>query len=237
MTSYRNLNFLAILCLPMLLGSCYCFNKTGPSESSIRHLRTSKPAPPCRLECGGGPNSRSYQLNGYYGVPKTVAVRDSYINNYTDSNTADYSLSSIGQFGIRFERYMGSFITNFPVLGLGIDYSQAYSTFNNTPINSTYGSQYNLTHHRAMLSLNHMTWVRSKMIGYLTLQGGIGLVQRNFSSDDPLLQNSKATESPTFAYRVGYGFQFYMPGPWGIALEGGYGGGAYGRVGLFWWIF
>ena len=52
-----------------------------------------------------------------------------------------------------------------------------------------------------------------------------------------LIENQKITEPIDFAYRVGYGFQYYLKGSWGFAIEGGYGDGAYVKAGLFWWFY
>lgn len=220
-----------ILLLPILTG-CYCF-KTIPTTSSIRHLRTSKTSSLCDDWIGGG--GRSVQVNAYYGFPSTV--KNNYDKAYDIDLVENYEFSTIGQFGLRAEKYLPSFVTPFRVLGVGIDYSQAYVNLQYTNLNGTQETVCDFTHYRAMLSINHMTWVKRRLIGYLTFQGGINMVKRKSISGDPNFQFQNVFNPVNFAYRGGYGFQYYLKGPWAVSIEGGYAGGAYVRVGFLCWVF
>lgn len=233
----RTIKIIAPVCLSFALTGCYCFNKTVPDVSSIRRLSTSKPSPLCDSWGGSCEGRRSFLLNAYYGFPIMNSMKTDYISKYVDPTATDYTLSTKGLFGVRMEKYIGTFITPYAVLGLGIDYSQAFINIQYTDLNATYTNQYDLINHRTLLSINYMTLVNRNTIGYLTFQGGISQIKRKFSSDNTNLPNSKVLEPAKFDYRIGYGFQYYPVGPWGIAIEGGYGGGAYVKVGLFFWVF
>ena len=196
-------------------------------------MRTSKPQPLCNNWGGGG---RSFQLNGYYGFSTSESLKRDYIARFVHTDVTDYQLNSIGQFGIRTEKYFPSIITSHAVLGVGIDYSQGYHDLTYHTIGSQYKTDYTIQNHRTMLSLNHMTWVRGRIVGYLTLQGGISQIIKKYSIEDPIIESLKSSEPVEFAYRVGYGFQYYPAGLWGFSIEGGYGDGTYIRAGMFWWI-
>lgn len=149
-------------------------------------------------------------------------------------NSEEYSMNSIGQFGVRVEKYIPSLITNYAVLGLGLDYSQGFHNVEYTIDGSLNSCQ--IQQHMAMISANHMTLVRGRVIGYLSLQGGVRQFVNKHSNELQLIEQTKTKDPMEFAYRVGYGFQYYPKGPWGISVEGGYGDAAYVRAGLFWWF-
>ncbi len=217
--------------LVTLLSSCYCFNKVTPTVSSVRQLRTSKPLPLCNNWGGDG---RSYQVNGYYGFLSSGILKKDLSERFNVSASEDFSMRSNGQFGVRLEKYIPSLITNHAVLGIGLDYSRGFHSINY----SVYGSlnSYRVQQHTAMISINHMTWVQGRTIGYLSLQGGIRQYVSNHSNQTQFIEQTKIKDPMAFAYRVGYGFQYYPKGLWGVSVEGGYGDAAYVRAGLFWWF-
>lgn len=219
-----------IVLLPVLAG-CYCF-KPVPTESDLRTLRTSKPYSNCD---GWGGDGHGIQANAYYGFPSTV--KEEYINSYIDDNVDHYNFNSIGQFGIRIEKYLPSFFTNYAVFGVGLDYSEARFGLDYTLKNSANPNELDFIHRRLMLSLNHMVLVQGRFIGYITLQGGANFTSRSAVTDQPGFQFNNVYQPVNLAYRAGYGLQFYPFGPYGITVEGGFDGGAYVRAGFFCWIF
>jgi hypothetical protein len=91
-------------------------------------------------------------------------------------------------------------------------------------------------HTRIMAGINLMTMVQGRMIGYITLQGGYNSVRGKMISTGPNASYELRTGSPGFDYRAGFGLQYYL-GPYIAAVaEGGYGGGAYCRTGICYWI-
>lgn len=223
--------FFTITLLLSLTG-CYCF-KTTSSNSSVRNLDGTNYS--VQYEpCNG--NDKSVLVNAYYGFPSSE--KQEYTDRFSTQTTAHQEFSTIGVFGVRVEKYILSFKIPYKVLGLGIDYSQAYFELNQQYSGSQIDTTRSFVQHRTMLSINHMTFVRSNSIGYLTFQGGLNNVKETISSNDPNFHSKEFFQPATFAYRIGYGVQYYPTGGrWGIALEAGYGGGAYGRAGIFCWVF
>lgn len=213
------------------LSSCYCFNRVTPTVSSVRQLKTSKPLPLCDNWGGAG---RSFQLNSYYGFPSTESLKKNLKSQLSLNEANNYRMNSIGQFGVRIEKYIPSLITNYSVFGLGLDYSHGFYEANYTSALTNYTQ--NVKQYTTMISANHMTLVQGRFVGYLTLQGGIRQFVRKYSSELPAIEQQKIKTPVEFAYRLGYGFQYYPKGPWGVSLEGGYGDAAYIRAGLFWWF-
>lgn len=215
-----------------LISGCYCFNGATSTPPNVRYLEGSKSSAECDDWGGKG---KSFQVNGYIGFPNSHALKKDYKQRFSPSNSSDYKLKTIGQFGFRVEKYVRSFVIPYRVLGIGIDYSQGFQEVSYTL--NTSKSSHNIHNHRAMLSLNHMTLVKGNFIGYLTLQGGVNQIIHRYSNELPLIEKQKIIEPIDFAYRVGYGFQYYLKGAWGLAIEGGYGDGAYFKAGLFWWFY
>lgn len=197
----------------------------------MRHLRVSKVRPLCESWGGDG---KSFQINGYYGFPTSETLRDDYNRRLLSSDASQVSYSSNNQYGLRMEKYVPSLITSNAVLGFGLDYSLGYHQLSYSTPTST--GKHFVQNNQVMLSMNHMTLVTGRFIGYLTLQGGINQISDKHHIISPI-DSYQTTKYPfDFAYRVGYGFQYYPMGLWGIAVEGGYGDGAYVRAGLFWWF-
>lgn len=224
------LRILLLLSPATFLFSCYCFHKVR-GASSVRDLTVAKSYSNCHVWGGRG---KTFQFNMYYGYPPMDLNR--YRSQQIPAASETIRTKVTGQFGIRAEKYIPVY-KGFHVLGLGLDYSQNRFGMEYTLSGSSYRETSSFTEHRVMLSANFMTWVSRHWIGYVTLQGGINRTHKTITSKDSGLVTQEVSLPGTFGYRAGYGLQYYLKGPWGFALEGGYGGGAYVRLGIFAWIF
>lgn len=215
--------------LTSFLTGCYCVSV--PSSAHPRNLR---PAQGYSICMGHGGDGKSMEATVYYGVPQMDRADIEARYDVPSISTIEYG--NFNQFGVRGEYYVNSPLFGFKVLGLGLDYSVDRFSVRSILTGNAPDSLDRYARNRLMLSVNHMTWVRPKMIGYLIAQGG---VQQTFLRSEILSSGGGVTKSKlplAFDYRFGYGFQFFLNGPWGINVEGGYGGGAYGKAGLFLWF-
>ena len=210
------------LIIPLLSG-CYCFNEIM-GKSSVKDLTVAKRIDLCHTQRGGS----FISLTPYYGFPSTdkdsLQRMDALATNY----------NSTGLIGARGEAWVGlGKLFPFRILGLGFDYSfnESKSELTNSGMFTDYSRT--LSSNRILGSINLMTLVQSRWIGYATVQFGVDL-QKSFYSkyDYASIQKKKL-----FDYRLGYGVQFYPNLPIGISLEAGYGGGGYIKAGLTFWLF
>ncbi|MBL1281556.1 MAG: hypothetical protein COA33_014870 [Fluviicola sp.] len=226
MTIAKISNYIITVILISTLTSCYCFHKVA-GKSSVRDLTVAKSFDLCKICPGRG---KVVSLTPYYGYPST----DLYQLKRESTSTSSYTLNSLGTFGLRGEYWVapGQFFP-FRIIGLGIDYSYSKSS-----ISYNYTDVYELRSterrsHRILGSINVMTLVKKQWIGYITSQIGV-----NLQRTDQIAFDYFATEKNKLVdYRFGYGLQFYPKIPVGISIEAGYGGGAYLKAGLTFWLF
>jgi hypothetical protein len=227
------MNRILLGCLLLaILSSCYCRKITYELKggSHPRWLGNLHVFPVDRLCFGDG---KKYQAHVYYGLPSQTesVIRD----EYTSAGTSAHEFKTIGQFGARFERYISPGFTKFAVLGVGLDYNHQREQFSYQM--SAGKEELNFESNRLALSANLFTLItKFGLTGYTTLQAGTAWYdksyqgpQTNFQFNDPL-QNGKLD------YRGGYGFQYFPVNGFGVSIEGGYGRGAYARIGAVLWF-
>ena len=213
------------------LSGCYCLKTYSSGVSDFERATVNKDSGLC---CGH--EGRSVEVNAYYGAPFTE--KKEYVDRYSTLSSESTEFSSVGQFGLRIEKHISYLNIPYRVLGVGVDYSQTYFNIEQKYAGNQADTAHSFVQHRTVLSINHMTFIRKKSIGYLTFQGGVNNVRETIRSNSTDFQSQRMFQPATFAYRIGYGLQYYPTGGrWGIALEGGYGGGAYVRAGVFCWVF
>jgi len=218
----------SIILLFPILSSCYCFHKvTG--ESSVKNLTTYRSYSICDSCPGKG---KVFSLTPYFGFPSTDLQR--LQNGNSLDVLTEYNSKTSNIIGVRGEYWMkpGNFFP-FRIIGLGLDYSFNKSQLNSSIDNFTTQSITRQYNQRLLGCINVMTLVKRHWIGYTTLQLGVNFQKTTFSQNDFY----SVRNSQLFAYRIGYGIQFYPNLPIGITLEAGYGAGAYVRTGLTFWVF
>lgn len=215
--------------LLVLLSGCYCQSVT--SSASVRSLSAAKGYSVCGQHNGSGHN---ILVNGYFGAIQSeqLAVRETY----SETTLQEAEISNYLQFGVRGERYFSPGITPYPVFGVGLDFSMDFFNVDYQLTDSLFASQDAYQRQRLHLSLNYITLIRQRLVGYLTFQGGILYGNRTSNYMSPVEIEEKIKLPGQFSYRGGYGLSYFFNGPWGINMEAGYGGGAYAKVGMFVWL-
>jgi len=222
------LKVLMLLSLFPLLTGCYCFTRTV-GVSDVRTLETARKSEGCCILAGGAAN----QAEVYYGVPSTdkQEVEDGLRangNQLIDGN-------SFGQVGFAFRHWTspGKFFP-YRIIGLGLDYNYGQSNFNFNAPNNPEPFNFKQNNHRLFGSLNVMTFATRHFIGYASAQAG---AQFQYDRLTDAHANFSKEQRTGLDYRFGYGVHYYSRLPFAIMAEGGYGGGAYARVGLVAWLF
>ncbi len=190
-------------------------------------------SPLCEWWCGGGRSP--VQGNVYYSFPNTD-VKD-FDPASIDKNMSVYQVSSVGPAGARMEAYVSPFgITSYAIMGLGLDCSRSTidMTYAGMINQQSYDNHIKIHTDRIMGSMNLMTMVTGKCVGYITLQGG--LRSQKYKDEKGGAEYLGPENIRSFDYRLGYGLQRYFNSKLGVVVEGGYGGGAYARVGLCYWF-
>lgn len=218
------MKILYLILISNVLIGCYGLRNTG--VSTVDGFVSSKSLPPkCR-----GPilSAKSTSLNTYYGFSSLDRI--DLINDYTANGNNIVATNTLGLYGLRMERWVAP-SSKFPfrIIGLGVDYS-----FNQTKMTYTSGTassnvlDVNLLSHHVLGNVNVITFIRNRMIGYVTIQGGV------ISQKNSLVSQQ---QSLIFDYRLGYGIQYYLKNNFGFTLEGGYKGGAFVKTGIVFWPF
>lgn len=219
--------------LLVVLSSCYCFNEAVTIAPEPRELNRRHEGYKC-IDWGG--KGKSFQMNSYYGFPSSIKLRNT-LKNWTNT-TADFTkhdYKTTGQFGLRVEKYLPSFIVPFRVLGVGFDYAYGQHTIDLSAQGES--SSFAIQNHRMMVSVNHMTFVQGSFIGYASLQSGVNKLSYIKENDMLSLEGNNQVERLDFAFRIGYGLQYYFKNSLALTLEMGYGDGAYLRAGFVWWFY
>lgn len=217
-----------------LLSSCYCRKMVIEGSSHPRWLRNASGDTTYTL-CFGG--SKAFVVTPYYGFPSSI--ENELEKTYSTPTVADFKFETKGQFGIRGEYFISPGFVPYRVLGLGLDYSFAKTSnsYSQTIGSDNFENAFDINSNRLVLSANLYTLItRYGLYGYTTMQGGFNFVEKQYSGNNPNFHFTDRYRSMNFEYRLGYGFQYFFAYPVGISLEGGYGGGAYIRIGISVWI-
>ena len=216
--------------LPILTG-CYC-KKYYAGTSSARFLHGYK----ARYICYDPPGIADGKsvLATVYTADNFYAHR--FLNNERDKIMSDINFSNQYFVGLRAETFFKIGDFPGPLLGIGLDFSH------NTYTANFYSNSYRIPHNetqilnqnRFNISLNYVTWIRDRMMGYICWQGGYEVSKNNINAQDIAIIN---TTSKKFNGRFGYGFQLYFKKAIAINVEAGYGGGAFIRGGISCWVF
>ena len=228
----NQLQLFSALLLLISLNGCYCFYKIY-GEASPRYLESPPPFSLCSQWSGEG---KSMQTNIYYGFPSTM--KKEYTNFYTGDSTISHDFHSPGQLGLRLEKYIAPGKIPFCIVGLGLDFSISSLKLNYTERWNYFNceNEINSVHSRMMGSINVMTLVQDRCIGYVSLQGGYNFVNNSYHSSIAAYPFRDIYRPGRFEYRIAYGLQFYSSSLLGLNVECGYGGGAYIRTGICYWI-
>jgi hypothetical protein len=217
----------------LLLSSCYCIEQTR-GKSSVRNLTVVRSKTLCDYRSDNG---KSIPVTLYYGDPFYQKIDIRFHSN--EHITSDLGYKSKGIIGLRMEKYVPLPFLPGPVLGLGLDYSHHnYSTeYYVIDHFQHYEKKNSVSQNRLLLSLNFITLVRYYSIGYFTLQGGKVWDNSSIEKDFMNAIGYEKEKTSKVDYRIGYGMQFLIRPTVALNLEIGYGGGAFFRGGISWWVF
>jgi len=217
----------------LLLSGCYC-KKYIRGYSSVRELKVARSYTICYQPPG---------MKDGKSVLTTVYTSDSYFQYYyfrkkeSEGIVSDINFNTNGCYGARLETYWK--LGNFPgpLLGIGIDYSQnKFSADYYTSIHKIHEYQtQNIQQQRLLLSFNYVTWIRDRMMGYVSLQPGCEWTKQNIQSEFTKYNLNKSA-SGIFNLRLAYGFQYYFRPAMAFNLELGYSGGSFLRGGICFWL-
>lgn len=223
---------LYLLCIVLFTTSCFCFQESG-GYGSVRTLNIKKTFTLCDAWSSDG---HTVQLNGYCGFPSSDENR--FLKKTSIDKSLEYSFKTNGLYGFRIEKYICPPDFSYSILGIGLDLSQANLEYRylDTVNGIRNFNELIFRNNRAMLSLNMMTLVKGRFIGYATIQGGLGFVSDKTEPEKSGSKSIKNLKSPVFSSRIGYGIQYYSKRLFGLTFEVGYGGGAYARAGVCYWI-
>jgi hypothetical protein len=223
-----------LMCIVVLTG-CYCEHFSS-GTSSVRFLRGNKAFTICYqpppLEDG-----KKVLVTAYAGDPYLQQLN--FRKREGDHIPSDITYTPHGLFGLRAESffYTGSFPG--PLLGMGVDYSfnrfsADYTTLRNKLPEK---QEQDVKQQRLNFSINFVTWIRPRMMGYITAQPGCEWTKKKIESEFTQFNFTDKAWIGKFNYRVGYGFQFYIRPLLEFNLELGYGGGAFVKGGIGLWVF
>ena len=220
------------LLLLSTLSSCYCFTKRY-TPPSIKTLDSPRSYTLCDTYPGKGIATRA---SLYYGAPSTDYF--TLAKEYNTEATQFFNFSSRGEFGGRLERYIHVGMP-IPLLGLGVDYSYTELGLDLKHINNgtSYTTELSSFHHRINFSMSYITLVKKRSMGYFIGQIGLEFTNTFESSNIPNFTSAKLFPKNALNYRMGYGYEHYFNRITYIAIEGGYGGGGYIRIGIGAWLF
>lgn len=219
-----------------ILSSCYCTEVIYVARNGAhpRWLGNIKFRPVHALCFGEGKN---YQAHLFTGYPSDI--RSNLEDHYVTNSSSNFDHSYKGLYGARVERYISPGFVPYHVLGVGLEYSFSKNelSFNTQETTTNYSNELTYLANRFVLSANLITLITRKgLIGYVTIQSGLVNYSRVYSGTNIGFNPTDAYAGNLFDYRVGYGFQRFFKSGIGVHLEGGYGGGAYGRIGLSMWF-
>lgn len=216
-----------------LFSGCYCIEQTR-GKSSVRNLTVVRSKTLCDYHSGNG---KSIPVTFYYGDPLYQKLDLHFHSN--EHITSDLGYKSKGLMGLRIEKYLSLPFLPGPVLGLGLDYSHHnYSTEYYVVDNfQNFEKENSVSLNRLLFSMNFITLVRYYSIGYFTLQGGKSWNNSSIKKDFMNTIGYEKEKTSKFDYRIGYGMQFFIRPTVALNLEVGYGGGAFFRGGISWWVF
>jgi hypothetical protein len=218
-------NIVGILLLP----SCYCSKAIPLSAGSHPKFLQSVTSAFVRELCFGG-NSSGNEISAYYGFP-SYQLND-LSDHYSSTGLSNVHASTRGQFGFRYNHFVAPPLTRLKILRIGIDYSHAKHSlkFDET---AALNGHLNFTSNRIMLNTSLYTFVTRKgLAGYLQLQGGVNLFQKNYQGNSATFNYTDAYAPRYFDYQLGYGLQFFPIDQLSIFVEVGYGTGIYAKTGL-----
>jgi hypothetical protein len=169
----------------------------------------------------------------YTGLPSDLEKKLS--TSYNTPGTSNYSFQNKGLYGVRYERYVSPGFVPYAILGVGLDFS-----FSAVQVNfnaNQQSNQLNFNANRLALSTNLMTLVTQfGLIGYATGQIGLVNYSKNYTGGNPAFTFNDGLKNGGPDYRLGYGFEYFPIESLGFSLEGGYGRGAYARIGAVLWF-
>jgi hypothetical protein len=215
-----------------LFASCYC-NTCYNQNSSARYLRGNKSFTVCYDPPGEG---KTIMFTAY--TADNAFARNDF-KSHTKTVYSDLTIKHKPLFGLRAETFykLGTFPC--PLLGIGLDYSRNTfeATYLTQDLKALKNEKQNINQQRLNLSLNYVTWIRPKMMGYISMQPGFqyerNVLHTQYGSND----FTGITNHTRFNFRLGYGLQLYFLHLVAFNVEAGYGAGAYFRAGISCWLF
>ena len=225
--------FILLFSLVPFLAGCFCKQYTT-GNSSVRFLTSFHRYTLCYDMHGDG---KKVLATAYTTDPLFEKIK--FDKNEAIAPITGITFTNQGLFGARMESFFKLGAYPGPLLGVGLDYSHskftgAYNSAGNKTI------QYHMqtvNRERLNLSLNLVTWIRARMLGYITLQPGGEWTKRKLVSDFPQYNFTDRHYTGKMNYRIGYGFHFYLLPTVEFNFELGYGAGAFVRGGVGVWVF
>ena len=218
--------FIAILCL-----GCFC--ESVVSSGNVRRVNDAKGYSICNNHPGKGLANEVTPYFGFIMVDSTQVLQ-----RFQSMQNISGQIQGFRQYGISLNRSFVSPLYGMPVIQLGIDYSFDDFRVNAMDANHEFtGLSFENQRHRIALNFNHYYLFRSRLIGYFSFQYGAErlMTQPRNESSTPF-ELVEWDRNWISNYRVGTGLRLFFNGPFGVSIEGGYGGGAYLRTGLFVWF-
>ncbi|MFN5846084.1 MAG: hypothetical protein ACK46O_10285 [Flavobacteriia bacterium] len=226
------LKVLSLLSILAPLSWCYCVKVTYDTvgRAHPRWLGNINVKPRYELCFGDG---KASQLHVYTGLPSDLEKK--LETNYNTAGISDYNFQNKGLYGVRYERYISPGFVPYAILGVGLEYS--FSSFNVSFNTNQESNLLNFRANRLALSANLMTLVTQYgLIGYATGQLGHVSYRKDYTGSNPTFSFTEGLKNGGPDYRIGYGFEYFPFESLGFTIEGGYGRGAYGRIGAVLWF-
>lgn len=225
--------FILGLTAMVLLSGCYC-KWVQRGYSSVRELKAIHDYKIC-------PDNQT--VEGSF-LPITIYTGDPFYTHLKfQQNDTSYIISNINYnynkiLGIRGETFLKLGSYPGPLLGIGLDYSRNNFTAQYfTVMHQVHEQQtQKIQQQRLSLNLNLVTWLKTRMMGYISFQKGREWTKREIQSEFSQYNFEDKKSIRTKNWRIGYGFQFYFRPGLAFNLEFGYGGGAFVKTGICWWI-
>lgn len=217
----------------VLLSSCYC-KWVQRGYSSVRELKAIHDYKICPDNKTTG--NKFFPITVYTGDPFYSPIKFQQSDTTHIINKITYSYNK--NFGIRGETFFKLGTYPGPLLGVGIDYSRNNFSANYiTTIHQVQEEQtQNIQQQRLSLNLNLVTWLTNNMMGYICFQKGGEWTKREIQSEFTQYNYQDKKSIKNKNWRIGYGFQFYFRPGLAFNLEIGYGGGAFIKTGICWWV-
>lgn len=225
--------FILGLTVMVLLSGCYCkWVKRG--YSSVRELKAIHDYKICPDDATGG---KTIPLTIYSGDPFYTQLN--FQLNDSSFITSDIKFQHKNLIGIRGETFLKLGSYPGPLLGVGLDYDRNNFTAEySTSIHHLEEKQIqNIQQQRLSLSLNLVTWLKSRMMGYFSFQKGREWTKREIQSNFTQYNYSDKKFYAQKNFRIAYGFLFFFRPGIAFNLELGYGNGTFLKAGITAWVF